>query len=128
MRRDQYRTPPKPKIAIIVKATKSWGSVGGGRAGASSGMARSGMARDLTAVLLADQMNYRNAARYPRRAVAWSFFVNLAALYSRGRRKPAMAINGRRNKPIGPGGSTRRLHRCSGPRAYLQAAASAGAK
>ena len=23
---------------------------------------------------------------------------------------PAMAINGRRNKPIGPGGSTRRLH------------------
>src|SRR4051812_31903941 len=26
---------------------------------------------------------------------------------------PAMAINGRCNKPIGPGGSTRRLHRCS---------------
>jgi hypothetical protein len=26
------------------------------------------------------------------------------------RREPAMAINGRRNKPIGPGGSTRRLH------------------
>src|SRR4051795_9217756 len=26
---------------------------------------------------------------------------------------PAMAINGRRNKPIGPGGSTRRLHPCS---------------
>src|SRR6266436_1759001 len=26
------------------------------------------------------------------------------------RRKPAIAINGRRNKPIGPGGSTRRLH------------------
>src|ERR1700676_1085691 len=26
------------------------------------------------------------------------------------RRKPAMAINGRRNKPFGPGGSTRRLH------------------
>src|ERR1700731_1375129 len=25
-------------------------------------------------------------------------------------RKPAMAINGRRNKPFGPGGSTRRLH------------------
>src|SRR4051812_50079298 len=24
-----------------------------------------------------------------------------------------MAINGRRNKPIGPGGSTRRLHPCS---------------
>jgi len=27
---------------------------------------------------------------------AWSFFVNLAALYSERRRKPAMAINGRR--------------------------------
>src|SRR5215213_5529482 len=27
--------------------------------------------------------------------------------------RPAMAINGRRNKPIGPGGSTRRLHRCN---------------
>jgi len=26
------------------------------------------------------------------------------------RREPAMAINGRRNKPFGPGGSTRRLH------------------
>src|SRR3954468_2264872 len=26
---------------------------------------------------------------------------------------PTMAINGRRNKPIGPGGSTRRLHPCS---------------
>src|SRR5580700_6636708 len=26
------------------------------------------------------------------------------------RRKPDMAINGRRNKPFGPGGGTRRLH------------------
>jgi hypothetical protein len=39
-----------------------------------------------------------------------SFFVNLPRLYSWRRRKPDMAINGRRNKPIGPGGSTRRLH------------------
>ena len=31
-------------------------------------------------------------------------------LYWGGRRKPAMAINGRRNKPFGPGGGTRRLH------------------
>ena len=42
----------------------------------------------------------------PRR----SFFVNLPRLYSGCRRKPAMAINGRCNKPIGRGGSTRRLH------------------
>src|ERR1700749_2870254 len=39
-----------------------------------------------------------------------SFFVNLPRLYSTCRRKPDMAINGRRNKPFGPGGSTRRLH------------------
>jgi len=62
---------------------------------------------------------------------AWSFFVNLAPLYSGSRREPAMAINGCRNKPIGPGGSTRRLHQCSGLRAQKSAsaaAASAGAK
>src|SRR5271167_5219513 len=29
-------------------------------------------------------------------------------------RKPAMAINGRRNKPFGPGGGTRRLHQFQG--------------
>ena len=32
------------------------------------------------------------------------------AAYIQGAGKPAMAINGRRNKPFGPGGSTRRLH------------------
>ena len=39
-----------------------------------------------------------------------SFFGNLQRLYSFCRGNPAMAINGRRNKPFGPGGSTRRLH------------------
>src|SRR5256885_1354717 len=39
-----------------------------------------------------------------------SSFLNLPRLYWRCRRKPDMAINGRRNKPFGPGGSTRRLH------------------
>jgi hypothetical protein len=43
------------------------------------------------------------------RAVA-PFFVNHLRLYVIGRCEPATAINGRRNKPIGPGGSTRRLH------------------
>ena len=38
------------------------------------------------------------------------FFVKPDRLYSGCRRKPAMAINVRRNKPFGPGGSTRRLH------------------
>src|SRR5688500_14541869 len=39
-----------------------------------------------------------------------SFFVNPSRLYSECWGNPAMAINGRRNKPFGPGGSTRRLH------------------
>src|SRR3989304_2251822 len=37
-------------------------------------------------------------------------FLNPQPLYSSCRGNPAMAINGRRNKPFGPGGSTRRLH------------------
>ena len=39
-----------------------------------------------------------------------SFFVSLQRLYWVCRGNPATAINGRRNKPFGPGGSTRRLH------------------
>jgi hypothetical protein len=42
-------------------------------------------------------------------------FTNRHGLYGRCRRKPTMAINGRRNKPFGPGGSTRRLHRSLHP-------------
>src|SRR5215213_3475899 len=42
------------------------------------------------------------------------FLLNLRApILSLPAARPAMAINGRCNKPIGPGGSTRRLHRCS---------------
>ena len=44
---------------------------------------------------------------------AWSsraFPAVRMRLYWEGWRKPAMAINGRRNKPFGPGGGTRRLH------------------
>ncbi len=44
------------------------------------------------------------------RAETRSSFINLPRLYSSCRRKPDMAINGRCNKPFGPGGSTRRLH------------------
>jgi hypothetical protein len=39
-----------------------------------------------------------------------SSFLNLPRLYWERRRKPDMAINGRCNKPFGPGGGTRRLH------------------
>src|ERR1700732_4453519 len=51
---------------------------------------------------------------YLRRAAPRSFFVNLLCIYWGCRREPAMAINGRRNKPFGPGGGTRRLHQFGG--------------
>src|SRR5450759_5953833 len=41
---------------------------------------------------------------------ARSLFLKPQRLYSKCWGNPAMAINGRRNKPFGPGGSTRRLH------------------
>ena len=47
------------------------------------------------------------------RQIGQSTALSLAGpkpLYSTCRSNPAMAINGQRNKPIGPGGSTRRLH------------------
>jgi len=47
------------------------------------------------------------AARPPFYAL---FSATFRAYIENCRREPAMAINGRRNKPIGPGGSTRRLH------------------
>ena len=46
-----------------------------------------------------------------------TFFSRAARLYCGCRSNPDMAINGYRNKPIGPGGSTRRLHHeFTGPR------------
>src|SRR5262245_59460098 len=53
-------------------------------------------------------------ARGPSTDVYALFLSTSAAYIDDCRRKPAMAINGRRNKPIGPGGSTRRLHQFGG--------------
>jgi len=50
---------------------------------------------------------WASAARPPFYAL---FSATFRAYIENCRREPAMAINGRRNKPIGPGGSTRRLH------------------
>ena len=44
--------------------------------------------------------------------------VTFNAYIRSGRGNPAMAINGRRNKPIGPGGSTRRLHQSPGEHGF----------
>jgi len=46
----------------------------------------------------------------PGVAAGRTFAEGRMRLYSKSWRKLAMAINGRRNKPFGPGGSTRRLH------------------
>src|SRR6266513_2019989 len=40
----------------------------------------------------------------------WALFFSTFAPYIEGAGSPAMEINCRRNKPFGPGGSTRRLH------------------
>jgi len=40
----------------------------------------------------------------------WTLFFSTFSPYIRGAGSPAMEINCRRNKPFGPGGSTRRLH------------------
>ena len=51
----------------------------------------------------------------PCQGASHALFSSTFRAYISGcRRKPAMAINGRRNKPFGPGGSTRRLHQLRG--------------
>ena len=46
----------------------------------------------------------------PCRSAPLALFFSKLAPYIGGAGSPAMEINGRRNKPFGPGGSTRRLH------------------
>jgi hypothetical protein len=60
----------------------------------------------------------------PSRSAPPALFFSRLAPYIRGAGSPAMEINGRRNKPFGPGGSTRRLH----PSPPLMLRVSAGAK
>ena len=48
--------------------------------------------------------------RYPGKARSGLYSFAAASYIHPCRGDPAMAINGRRNKPFGPGGSTRRLH------------------
>ena len=45
----------------------------------------------------------------PKRGISALFFSTFGP-YIEGAGSPAMEINGRRNKPFGPGGGTRRLH------------------
>ena len=47
---------------------------------------------------------------FPSRSAPLALFFSKLAPYIEGAGSPAMEINDRRNKPFGPGGSTRRLH------------------
>jgi hypothetical protein len=57
-----------------------------------------------------EAMPFRQPPKALEKRKIRSFFINLQRLYWECRGNPAMAINRRRNKPFGPGGSTRRLH------------------
>ena len=127
-RRAQTSTPPKPASDILANARNSSsrpGWIGGSgwnirrRDGGRRRIRRHG--RDL---------ERRRSARPTqfgvfRCAVTRGFpalFFSTFAPYIEGAGSPAMEINGRRNKPFGPGGSTRRLH----PSPSLQAAGFGG--
>src|SRR3954452_2427119 len=105
MRRDHTRTPPKPSSEISAKVPSSANRDGSGEAG---GMIRSlyPHSSDEAKAFVGGTAN-RGHTPLP----GWrSFIMPGSILYSACWRESAMAINGRRNKPFGPGGSTRRLH------------------
>src|SRR3981081_3814063 len=139
-RRDQASTPPKPQTAIFAKPRNSSRGVGTSRPGGNGGGGHGAASESVWFAVrrrgvenrsprgwrlpteppwvylrrrTRARPNIAHPARGPGRrneASECSFFVNLLGLYKGCRRKPDMAINGRRNKPFGPGGSTRRLH------------------
>jgi len=55
-------------------------------------------------------LNRKSGAVSPSRSAPSALFSSKIAPYIGGAGSPAMEINDRRNKPFGPGGSTRRLH------------------
>jgi len=58
----------------------------------------------------------RPSGTQPKRTAGYRakpLFFETFAPYIGGAGSPAMEINGRRNKPFGPGGGTRRLHQSS---------------
>ena len=60
---------------------------------------------------------------FPSRSGLWALFFCGLAPYIRSAGSPAMEINDRRNKPFGPGGSTRRLHPSPSPSGWVSAGA-----
>jgi len=56
--------------------------------------------------------------KVPQECLPRGLFSATVAAYIERAGSPAMEINGRRNKPFGPGGSTRRLHPSSAERNF----------
>src|SRR6267378_8205939 len=114
-RRAQTSTPPKPASDILANATNSAIRPGGVEAGISgAGMAAGGESGSMTRDLerrpsKANPIRAFQATFDARNAVQALFFSTFPP-YIEGAGSPAMEINCRRNKPFGPGGSTRRLH------------------
>ena len=114
LRRAQASTPPKPASDILAKARNS--SI---RPGRVAGMDAPDPGRRPPAANLGGMVKSRTAlpARpspvrrfHGRKRGLSALFFSTFAPYIEGAGLPAMEINGRRNKPFGPGGSTRRLH------------------
>src|SRR3954447_5522377 len=118
-RRAKTSTPPKPESEILANARNncsrsggatgllvSTGTAAGGESGGMSGFRTKDI--DPPTGFLADS-GAATANRNPNAAPIALFSLSFAP-YIGEAGSPAMEINGRRNKPFGPGGSTRRLH------------------
>ena len=123
-RRAQTSTPPKPASDILANATNSSNRPGwsggvrgwnirrrnGGRRGirrhGQNLERRRGRGQPNSACSRLAHISRHGAQATPRR----HYFSQPLAPYIGGAGSPAMEINCRRNKPFGPGGSTRRLH------------------
>ena len=122
-RRANTSTPPKPASDILANATNSAIRPGGGRCRdfrrRNGGRRRiRGHGRDLERRPAQGQpifggippLHRASGVPGPDTAFAQALFFSTFAPYIEGAGSPAMEINCRRNKPFGPGGSTRRLH------------------
>src|SRR2546423_13342180 len=111
-RRAQTSTPPNPASDILANAMNSAIRLGGTGVGSSGPMIAAGgesggMDADLERWPC--RANLICAVPAPKPAARALFFSTFAPYIERAG-SPAMEINCRRNKPFGPGGSTRRLH------------------
>src|SRR5213082_342074 len=111
-RRAQTSKPPKPASDILANAMNSAIRLGGTDVGSSGATIVAGgesgdMDRDLERCPCHANLICPVPARKPAARVL--FFSSFAPYIGRAG-SPAMEINCRRNKPFGPGGSTRRLH------------------